>query len=106
MLATLVRLHKGHHHKAPPMPKFFDKGLTLDHFLLKGQVISLYRQIVRCTKGMDKNDAKELIHWARADFERHRKERDIETIKSLISAGKHQMHSLQSSVTLAHTAKR
>lgn len=40
-------------------------------------MISLYRQIVRCTKGMDKNDAKELIHWARADFERHRKERDI-----------------------------
>ncbi|GAA5816358.1 hypothetical protein MFLAVUS_009886 [Mucor flavus] len=88
MLATLVRLHK-----APPMPKFFDKGLTLDH-------------IVRCTKGMAKSDAKELIQWARADFERHRKEMDIETIKSLISSGKYQMHSLQSSVTLAHTAKR
>lgn len=26
---------------------------------------------------MDKTDAKELLHWARADFERHRKEQNI-----------------------------
>ncbi|EPB90687.1 hypothetical protein HMPREF1544_02431 [Mucor circinelloides 1006PhL] len=75
MLPTLIRLHK-----APPMPKFFQEGLTLDHFLLRGQVISLYRQIVRCTKGMDKRDAKELIQWARADFERHRNEKSIVSI--------------------------
>lgn len=106
MFPTLIRLHKAHAHKAPAMPKFFQEGLTLDHFLLRGQVISLYRQIVRCTKGMDKRDAKELIQWARADFERYRNEKDIENIKSLISAGKYQMHSLQSSVTLSHAGKR
>ncbi|KAG2205686.1 uncharacterized protein EV154DRAFT_598555 [Mucor mucedo] len=100
MFPTLARLHK-----APAMPKFFEKGLSLNHFLVKRQVISLYRQICRCTKGMSKSDAKELMQFARADFERHRKETDIDTIKSLISAGKYQMHSLQSSVTLAHTAK-
>ncbi|KAG2199890.1 hypothetical protein INT46_009830 [Mucor plumbeus] len=101
MLPTLIRLHK-----APPMPKFFQEGLTLDHFLLRGHVLSLYRQIIRCTKGMDKSDAKELIQWARTDFERHRNEKSIDHIKSLISSGKHQMHSLQSSVTLAHTFKQ
>lgn len=31
MLPTLIRLHKAHAHKAPPMPKFFQEGLTLDH---------------------------------------------------------------------------
>ncbi|KAI8879855.1 hypothetical protein K501DRAFT_325316 [Backusella circina FSU 941] len=98
MLPTLSRLHK-----APPVPKFFKESLTLDHFLLRKQVISLYREIARCTKGMDKGDAKELLRWARDDFERHRKETNIDNIKSLISSGKHQMHSLQSSVSLAHT---
>ncbi|OBZ90093.1 hypothetical protein A0J61_01849 [Choanephora cucurbitarum] len=72
MLPTLVRLHK-----APAMPKFFQEGLTLDHFILRGQVISLYRSIVRCTKGMDKANAKDLIQFARADFERHRHETNL-----------------------------
>ncbi|KAI7903643.1 uncharacterized protein BX663DRAFT_507178 [Cokeromyces recurvatus] len=101
MLSTLTRCQK-----VPTMPKFFKENLTLDHFILRGHVISLYRQIVRCTKGMDKNDAKELMQWARADFERHRNETNIETIRSLLSSGKHQMHSLQSSVSLAHTNKK
>ncbi|KAI8369141.1 complex 1 protein [Choanephora cucurbitarum] len=100
MLPTLVRLHK-----APAMPKFFQEGLTLDHFILRGQVISLYRSIVRCTKGMDKANAKDLIQFARADFERHRHETNLESIRSLISVGKYQMHSLQSSVSLAHTSR-
>ncbi|KAI8988496.1 LYR motif-containing protein 2-like protein [Mycotypha africana] len=100
MLITLVRLQK-----APAVPKFFKEAPTLDHFLVRAQVISLYRQIVRCTKGMDKTQAKELLQWARADFERHRFEKDIENIRSLITSGKHQMHSLQSSVMLAQVSK-
>lgn len=101
MLSSVVRLQK-----APPVPKFFKEGLSLDHFLIRSQVISLYRQIVRCTKGMDKPSAKEIIQWARADFERHRHETNIDNIKSLISSGKHQMHSLQNSVYLAQAGKR
>ncbi|RCH87426.1 hypothetical protein CU097_010601 [Rhizopus azygosporus] len=103
MLYSVVRFQK-----APPVPRFFKEGLTLDHFLLRAQVISLYRQIVRCTKGMDKSNAKEIIHWARADFERHRHETNIvhDNIKSLISSGKHQMHTLQNSVSLAHVNKK
>lgn len=55
---------------------------------------------------MDKPSAKEIIQWARADFERHRHETNIDNIKSLISSGKHQMHSLQNSVYLAQAGKR
>ncbi|KAI9266107.1 complex 1 protein [Sporodiniella umbellata] len=101
MFSSVVRLHQ-----APAVPRFFKEGLSLDHFLIRSQVISLYRQIARCTKGMEKSNARELLNWARADFERHRHERNIDNIKALISSGKHQMHSLQSSVSLAHTAKR
>ncbi|KAI8997780.1 hypothetical protein BDB01DRAFT_846388 [Pilobolus umbonatus] len=99
MIPTITRLHR-----APPLPKFFKEGLTLDHFLLRSQVISLYRQILRCTKGMNKEDAKELKSWVKYDFERHRNETNIDNIKALISSGKHQMHALQGSVSLAHTA--
>ncbi|KAI7861870.1 hypothetical protein BDF14DRAFT_237015 [Spinellus fusiger] len=90
-------------HKAPPMPRFFKKEtLTLDHFLTRGRVISLYRQILRCTKGLDKSDAREIRAWARSDFERSRHEVELDKIKSLLSSGKHQMHTLQSSMMIAH----
>ncbi|KAL0075164.1 NADH dehydrogenase 1 alpha subcomplex subunit 6 NDUFA6 [Phycomyces blakesleeanus] len=93
-------------HRAPPVPKFFKKeSLTLDHFLTRGRVISLYRQILRSTKGLDKHDAQELRAWARSDFERARHETDLDKIKALLSSGKHQMHNLQSSITLAHAKK-
>ncbi|KAI8381482.1 uncharacterized protein BYT42DRAFT_566693 [Radiomyces spectabilis] len=93
--------------KAPAVPRFFkEPSLTLNHFLIKSQVRSLYRQILRCTKGLDKHDAKELRDWARSDFERYRHETDLDKIRSLLSSGKHQMHSLQSSVSLAQAGKR
>ncbi|KAG1472198.1 hypothetical protein G6F56_001685 [Rhizopus delemar] len=72
MLPSVVRLHK-----APPVPRFFKQGLSLDHFLIRSQVISLYRQIARCTKGMEKSNARELLDWARMDFERNRHETNI-----------------------------
>ncbi|ORX61564.1 hypothetical protein DM01DRAFT_1404343 [Hesseltinella vesiculosa] len=92
--------------KAPPVPKFFkDADMSLNHFLIRGQVISLYRKLMRCTKGLKKSDAEELRLWIRADFERYRNERDLDKIKSLITSGQYQMHSLQSSVSLAHASR-
>lgn len=32
---------------------------------------------------MDKSNAKEIIHWARADFERHRHETNIVHVRSI-----------------------
>ncbi|KAI8073271.1 hypothetical protein BC940DRAFT_290966, partial [Gongronella butleri] len=103
MRPALLLLHKG---AAPPVPKFFkDSHMTLNHFLLRGQVLSLYRKLIRCTKGLNKSDADELRHWIRADFERYRNERDLDKIKNLITVGQHQMHTLQGSVSLAQASR-
>ncbi|KAI8099524.1 uncharacterized protein BX664DRAFT_321508 [Halteromyces radiatus] len=92
--------------KAPAVPRFFkDNHMSLNHFLLRGQVISLYRKFMRCTKGMNKNDATELRQWIRTDFERYRHEHDLDKIKNLITAGQHQMHTLQGSVSMAQTGR-
>ncbi|KAI9275953.1 hypothetical protein BDA99DRAFT_496961 [Phascolomyces articulosus] len=91
---------------APPVPRFFkDSQMSLAHFMIKGQVISLYRSILRCGKGLDKRDKQEIRDFARADFERYRNEKDLEKIRSLLSSGKQQMHSLEASVQLAHANK-
>ncbi|KAG2220251.1 hypothetical protein INT45_008792 [Circinella minor] len=90
----------------PPVPRFFkDPQMSLAHFMIKGQVISLYRQILRCGKKLDKRDKQEIRDFARADFERYRNEKDLDKIRSLLSSGKQQMHSLQASVQLAHADK-
>ncbi|KAI9496885.1 hypothetical protein BDB00DRAFT_869115 [Zychaea mexicana] len=102
MRATLLRLAR-EAKPAPPIPKFFrDPEMSLAHFMIKGQVLSLYRQVLRCGKGLAKRDKQEIRDFARADFERYRNERDLDKIRSLLSSGKQQMHSLQASVQLAH----
>ncbi|CAO3689875.1 unnamed protein product [Rhizopus microsporus] len=56
MLYSVVRFQK-----APPVPRFFKEGLTLDHFLLRAQVISLYRQIVNVPKAWTSRMLKRLF---------------------------------------------
>ncbi|CAO3596584.1 unnamed protein product [Absidia cylindrospora] len=61
MRSTLLLLSK-----TPPVPRFFkDSDMSLNHFLLRGQVISLYRKFLRCTKGLNKSNADELRQWVR-----------------------------------------
>ncbi|CAO3616265.1 unnamed protein product [Cunninghamella blakesleeana] len=82
--------------KAPPVPRFFkDADMSLNHFLIKGQVISLYRKLINVPKN---------YKWIRANFEKYRHERDLDKIKSLITSGQHQMHTLQGSVSLAQVS--
>ncbi|CDH51385.1 predicted protein [Lichtheimia corymbifera JMRC:FSU:9682] len=105
MKSTVLRLARSTS-APPPLPKFFkDSNMSLAHFMVRGQVISLYRDILRCTKGLDKQSAREIRDFARADFERYRNERDLDKIRSLLSSGKQQMHSLKASVDLAHASR-
>ncbi|KIO23813.1 hypothetical protein M407DRAFT_214051 [Tulasnella calospora MUT 4182] len=63
--------------------------LTFQHFLLKGQVYSLYRSAIRGSRGIpDPQARKETLNWIRSEIEQHRSENDIEKIKSLIGHGK------------------
>ncbi|KAH8550267.1 hypothetical protein BGW37DRAFT_558324 [Umbelopsis sp. PMI_123] len=82
--------------------RFFEAdGLSLEHFLAKRRVISLYRDILRSLKGLNKTEAEEIRQWARSDFEHYRNEKDLEKIKSLITSGKQQMRNVQQSLMLA-----
>ncbi|ORY95489.1 hypothetical protein BCR43DRAFT_525214 [Syncephalastrum racemosum] len=103
MRSSLIQLAKVSQKAPPPLPKFFkDQDLTLRHFLIKGEVLSLYRQILRCTKALEKSQAKDIRDFARQDFERFRHERDYDKIRALLSSGKQQMHNLQTALNLAH----
>ncbi|KAG9006581.1 hypothetical protein FRB94_000598 [Tulasnella sp. JGI-2019a] len=63
--------------------------LTLQHFILKGQVFSLYRTFIRTSRGIsDPHARRETIRWIRGEFELHRYERDVKQIKSLVAHGR------------------
>lgn len=70
--------------------------LSLDHFLLRSRVLSLYRTITRAT-GRIKDPATraETRKFARDEFERHRGVTDISHIRYLLSTGKTEWESME-----------
>ncbi|KAM0335514.1 hypothetical protein ACHAQA_000562 [Verticillium albo-atrum] len=74
--------------KAPPKTRL-KKTLSLDHFLQRGRVLSLYRTILRGTAHIaDPSTKAESRRYARGEFERHRDVTDIGHIRYLLSTGK------------------
>jgi Complex 1 protein (LYR family) len=81
-------------------------GPTLKHFILRQQVISLYRHVIRASKGKcarsislhlffvdgyttgipDPVTRKETIHWFRSEFERNRDLTDVVSRRDLRTA--------------------
>lgn len=63
--------------------------LSLEHFLQRTRVLSLYRTVVRGTRRIqDPTTRAETMRFAREEFERHRNVTDISHIRYLISRGK------------------
>ena len=66
--------------------------LSLPAFLLRAQVLSLYRTILRTTRLLAKSDPtrNELKKFARSEFERNRnvQQDDLSQVKSLVAAGR------------------
>jgi Complex 1 protein (LYR family) len=62
--------------------------LSLDHFLQRQRVLSLYRTIIRSLYRIPKDGRAEPISWARGEFERNKDVSDITQIRYLISTGK------------------
>lgn len=64
-------------------------ALSLDHFIQRGRVLSLYRTILRDTRRIpDKRTRKETVGFARAEFESHKNVTDLQHIRYLLSTGK------------------
>lgn len=73
--------------------------LSLDHFLLRQRVISLYRTIVRACHKMPSRTRQEMEEYAREEFERHKAVEDLRKIRYLLSTGKTEFERLGKQVS-------
>ena len=73
-----------------PSPKRKAPSLSLDHFLQRQRVLSLYRTILRSLYRIpkDRRERTETIAYARAEFGRNRGVSDVSQIRYLVSTGK------------------
>ena len=71
-------------------------ALSLDGFLQRQRVLSLWRGILRTTnKIQSKHIRGEMRGFAREEFERHRLVKDFTQIRYLVSTGREQMNTMQ-----------
>ncbi|EQB55252.1 LYR motif-containing protein 2 [Colletotrichum siamense] len=79
-----------------PAKSRLGKTLSLDHFLQRSRVLSLYREILRGTQRIaDPTTRAESRRYARDEFERHRDVTDINHIRYLISTGKTEFQGME-----------
>lgn len=77
--------------------------LTLKQFMLRVEVLKLYRQILRVTYRIDNKDyRKQLQHFIRSDFELNRNQTDESAIRMGIARGKLSLRELEQTVMLSN----
>nr|CAH0111162.1 unnamed protein product [Daphnia galeata] len=74
------------------------KVLTLKQFMLRQEVLNLYREVLRTAQKLDGDQKSEIIKWARSDFETHRSQTNEETIRGLLINGRQMVKELQSTI--------
>ncbi len=75
---------------------------TLKQFLLRQQVIGLYRDCLRTIRRLpDPKQKSELVQWAREDFKANKGATEEEAIKAMIQHGERMLRELKQSVDLA-----
>ncbi|GFN99270.1 lyr motif-containing protein 2 [Plakobranchus ocellatus] len=76
--------------------------LTLTQFILRSEVLKLYRSMLRVTYRIDDvEQRKNLQQWIRTDFENNRHHSDEEAIRMMLSKGKLSLRELEQAVGLA-----
>ncbi|XP_057378644.1 LYR motif-containing protein 2-like [Daphnia carinata] len=73
------------------------KVLSLKQFMLRQEVLSLYREVLRTARKVD-GQKEEITKWARGDFEAHKSQTDEATIRGLLINGKRMVKELQSTI--------
>ncbi|KAK4027146.1 LYR motif-containing protein 2 [Daphnia magna] len=74
------------------------KFLSLKQFMLRQEVLSLYREVLRTARKVDNGQKEEIAKWARSDFEAHKSQTDEATIRGLLINGKRMVKELQSTI--------
>ncbi|ALC40706.1 CG34229 [Drosophila busckii] len=84
------------------MSKLTKATLSLKQFMLRQEVLKLYREIWRTTRLVpDKQSQQELRDWARHDFQTNRSQSDEVAIKMLMQSGRRSLTELQTSLELS-----
>ncbi|KAM3957074.1 LYR motif-containing protein 2 [Aphomia sociella] len=76
--------------------------LSLKQFMLRQEVLKLYREVFRTIRLVSDNTTrKELKEWARTDFRNNMHHTDETTIKSMLYYGRKSLKDLQHSLALS-----
>ncbi|KAL4232837.1 LYR motif-containing protein 2 [Mactra antiquata] len=77
-------------------------AMTLKQFMLRSEVLKLYRNILRTVKEIpDDYYRNEMAKWARDDFRKNKHLTDEMAIKMMISKGKMSLKELEQSIVHA-----
>ncbi|XP_068617312.1 LYR motif-containing protein 2 [Battus philenor] len=78
------------------------KALNLKQFLLRQEVLKLYREIFRTLRKVpDETTRLELKDWARSDFKNNKHHTDETAIKSMLFYGRKSLKDLERSLGLS-----
>ncbi|XP_063381971.1 LYR motif-containing protein 2 [Cydia fagiglandana] len=79
-------------------------ALSLKQFMLRQEVLKLYRDIFRTLRYVsDESTRLELKEWARTDFRNNKHHTDEATIKSMLFYGKKALQDLEKSLALSRS---
>ncbi|XP_030375322.1 LYR motif-containing protein 2 [Scaptodrosophila lebanonensis] len=88
------------------MSKIPKTTLNIKQFMLRQEVLKLYRDILRTIRQVpDKGSQWELRSWARHDFQNNRGQTDEVAIKMLLQHGRRSLGELQTSLELSGVVK-
>ncbi|XP_054752641.2 LYR motif-containing protein 2-like [Lytechinus pictus] len=77
-------------------------AMSLKQFMLRQQVISLYRDVFRALRAMpDDAQKKEVKAWAKEEFRSNQHHKDEMVIKMLLTQGRQSLRELQKTVNMA-----
>ncbi|KFB50278.1 AGAP011816-PA-like protein [Anopheles sinensis] len=86
------------------MSKIPKAALSLKRFMLRQEVLKLYRTIFRTIRQVpDESSRHELREWARHDFRSNMNQTDELAIKMLLQHGNRNLKQLQTSLELSGT---
>ncbi|CAF3357827.1 unnamed protein product [Rotaria socialis] len=76
--------------------------LSLKHFIVRSQVVALYRDIMRTLLKIDDRDyQKEMREWTRTEFNRYRKLTDLGEIRTQVALGRRHLNELKLAMQMA-----
>ena len=71
---------------------------SLKHWMLRVEGRKLYRNVLRSIKGLDEGTAAGVREAARAQFDDHREETDVDQIRILLTDGQYSLDQMKSAL--------